>query len=296
MNSRMALNLALLAVVVALALIAYFQPGVEQETKPPSLLTLDPDMVDHITITPARKQAIVLAKDGTQWRIKQPIDARANSFRIDSLLQLAHTPVRKQYDVAQTDLKKFRLDHPQGVIRFNDTDIAFGDVDPLNNYRYVMVADKVAMITDSYAHYLQFNLENYVDTRVLPPASHITAIEMPGFDVSMADDGHWTVSSQDTDVTSDDIQVLVDEWQQVQALRVSRYQDDKPQGEIRITLGKDTAPFKLQLLQQDPELILGRKDIGMRYHFSDEQAQHLLQLPQKPQQPASGDEAADAGA
>jgi len=284
MNSRVILNIFLLLLVLTLVAIAYFQPGVEKAEKPASLLSLDPSQVNRISITPAEKHGITFERYGAGWRIKDPIDTRANNFRIDTLLQLARTPVRKQFDVAQSDISKFKLDKPAGNIRFNDIDIAFGDIDPINNYRYVMIADKVFMIADNYFHYLQFDLANYVDNHLLPPDSHLTAIELPDLVIKAQDNGQWSVSPEHPDLPADAVRSLMDEWRNVQALQVSRNHGDKVTGNIRITLDNRPAPLEFQILEREPDLILGREDIGMRYHISGDQAERLMKLAPENQQ------------
>ena len=285
MNSRVILNLVLLLVVAGLILVVYLQPGVEKEAKPPTLLSIGPDDVNRIEIKPASKDAITFAKKGSEWRIVSPLDARANTFRINALLRLTHTPVRKQYDVAPADLAKFKLDKPLGVIQLNDIKIAFGDSESINHYRYVMVDGKVYLTTDSYFQNLQTSLASYVDTRLLAPDSKIAAIELPDMTIKTGDKGEWLVHPEQTDMTVDAPQTLVDEWKEAQALRVSGYQGDTSQGTIKITLEKHTKPLEFQVLERDPELILGRDDIKMRYHISDEQADKLMHLEVKESQP-----------
>ena len=114
-----------------------------------------------------------------------------------------------------------------------------------------------------------------------PPGSHIVAIELPDLSVKVDDKGKWSVTPEHPDMEADAVQNLVDEWREAQALRVSRYQGDKAQGTVKITLDKQTTPLTFEILERDPELILGRADIGMRYHISDEQADRLMQLAKK---------------
>jgi hypothetical protein len=285
MNSRVILNLVLLLVVAGLILVVYLQPGVEKETKPPALLSIGPEDVNRIELKPASKDAITFAKKGSEWRIVSPLDARANTFRINALLRLADTPVRKQYDVAPVDLAKFKLDKPLGVIQLNDIKITFGDSESINHYRYVMVGGKVYLTTDSYFQNLQTSLASYVDTRLLPPDSRITAIELPDMAIKAGEKGKWSVHPEQSDAMADAPQTLIDEWQEAQALRVSGYQGDTSQGTIKLTLEKRAKPLEFQVLERDPELILGRDDIKMRYHISDEQADKLMHLAVKEPKP-----------
>jgi len=289
MNSRVILNFVLLAVVVGLILMVYFEPGVEKAAKPATLLSLTPEDVNHIALMPASKDVIKFEKRGSEWHIVAPLDARANAVRIDSLLRLTHAAVRKSYDVASADLEKLKLDTPLGVIQFNDIKIAFGDEESLNHYRYVMVGDKVYLITDNYFYNLQAGVANYIDTRLLPPDSHIVTIELPDMRVKVGDKGEWSVTPGHPDAAADAAQTLVDEWREAQALRVSPYQDDKALGAVKITFDKQAKPLTFEILARDPELILGRADIGIRYHISNEQAESLMQLAKKEPPPQKND-------
>jgi len=285
MNSRAILNIILLVVGVALVLIAYFQPGVQKPASPVPLLSIGPADVNRIKIMPATRQGITFEKNGSEWQIVEPIIARANNFRIESLLQLTHATVHKQYDVTPSDLENLKLSKPLGIIQFNDIKISFGDYESLNNHRYVMIDDRVYLISDNYLQYLQTDLASNVDTRLLPPDSRIVAIELPDLVIKSGDKGQWSVTPQHPDLPADAVQSLIDEWRNVQALRVSRYQGDKSAGKVRITLDNHSAPLDFQILEREPDLILGREDIGVRYHVSDDQAERLMQLSVEKQQP-----------
>jgi len=285
MNPRLILNFILLLVIVTLVLIAYFQPGVEKPVASVPLLIIAPADINRIGIMPAAKQGIIFEKEGADWRIIDPINARANKFRIESMLQLARTSIHKQYNVTQSDLEKFKLAEPLGVIQLNGIKIAFGDSESINSRRYVMIDGKVYLITDNYFHYLHIDLASYIDTLLLPPQSRIVAIELPDLTIKAADADRWSVSPEHPELPADAVQILLDEWRDVQALRVSRYQGDKAQGKIRITLDNQSTPLDFQILAREPEFILGHEDTGMRYHFSDGQARRLMQLSIENQQP-----------
>ncbi|QKQ25733.1 hypothetical protein [Candidatus Reidiella endopervernicosa] len=73
----------------------------------------------------------------------------------------------------------------------------------------------------------------------------------------------------------DAITALVESWQGAEAIEVTPYRDEPSIATITLTpRGGDT--ITLKMLATTPELILARAELGIRYHFSAEQAAALL--------------------
>ncbi|MDE2089529.1 MAG: hypothetical protein KGJ12_05870, partial [Gammaproteobacteria bacterium] len=88
-SARALLNLALLLLVAVLATFVALHPS-KKKPPPPRLTSLAPDQIKSIRIERHGHAAITLAKQaGGHWRIRAPIDAAANDFRINNLLRLA---------------------------------------------------------------------------------------------------------------------------------------------------------------------------------------------------------------
>src|SRR6266404_2954498 len=86
MRARWILNLVLAAIVIGLALLAYLKPSADKAGGTP-LTNLAPEAASRIRVERGG-QAIALAKTASQWRMTEPLPARANRFNVDSLLRV----------------------------------------------------------------------------------------------------------------------------------------------------------------------------------------------------------------
>ncbi|MCC7010838.1 MAG: DUF4340 domain-containing protein [Acidobacteria bacterium] len=89
-----------------------------------SVLKFSRDAVDTIRLEPAAGPAVTLARKGTDWRVSQPVDVRADFLAVDAILNRVSQGQMKAIvagDAAPpsaADLKKFGLDRPQLVATF----------------------------------------------------------------------------------------------------------------------------------------------------------------------------------
>jgi hypothetical protein len=133
MQSRSLLNIALFLVAVLLAVYIYDTDKKEQASSESEQLTqLSADEVTQISIQHNQRQ-IKLRREGGKWRMQQPIDIAANSFRIDTLLNMLKTVSHTAYSAAELELDKYGLSEASTSISFNNITIDFGVVNPINN-------------------------------------------------------------------------------------------------------------------------------------------------------------------
>jgi len=278
MNRRTALNLALLAAVAGLAALVYWEPGIERPAELPKLTSLAPADVTQIVIRPQRGAEIRLEKAQGAWMMHAPVAAHANEFRIEALLGITRADSHAQFDAGALDLAKFRLDAPATVLRLNDVELAFGGSEPLDNRRYVRAGAAVHLINEDYYYRLQTDYPAFVSNQLLPPQARPVQIRLPEFSVTRAEGG-WQLEPAQQPPAPDALNAFVDEWRRAQAVEVDRYEGEAARGALRVSFDGGAAPLEFLLLETEPELVLARADLGLRYHLTAEQAQRLLQPP-----------------
>ncbi|MGM0593617.1 MAG: DUF4340 domain-containing protein [Pseudomonadota bacterium] len=278
MQKKTLINLLLLLVVAALALVAVFEPGIEAPQKKPSLLGLEREAVKHIHIQRQERPDIELQRDGDGWRLLQPVEARASGFRIDSLLRVTDSKSLGTFAADTAMLSDYQLDTPKVVLTLNrDTTIAFGNNTPLDHRRYVLLDDTVHLVSDTIYYHLVGAYPTFVSQRPLPQGAQIEAITMPGLALRWQEN-RWQRSAEDVNASADDIARLIDAWRYASALQVKPY--DESEGEaVTIRLQGEKRPVKLLITAREPDLILARPELGIQYHFPAESATELLQLP-----------------
>ena len=133
-NSRLLLNIGLVIFVTTLILLVIFEPGLEKDTKQPSLIDIDIEQVNTIRII-HNEETTQLDKKNDKWVVTKPVTAEGNEFKINSLLNLVKTKSHAHYFTDEIDLVPIRLDKPRSRVFFNDIEVAFGNTQPINHQR-----------------------------------------------------------------------------------------------------------------------------------------------------------------
>ena len=278
MQSRILLNLGLLALVVALGLAIF---NLRDDSEDYQLTTLKPDDIRSIEIQ-HRDRYVVLKKQDDGWRMTHPINIPANNFRINSLLKLINTTAHASYDTSQLDLSRYKLDTPRTTLRIfdgsQDTLIAFGSSNPINRMRYVKVGERMFLIDDNFYPLVSSQIGTLISQRLLPDVDRITLLQLPELRIKKTDNGKWRLTPENAALSADNINALIDEWLHAEAFGVHDYMEREQLGDIDITVIHDGAPQTLRFTVTDTEpwLILARPDLGIEYHLNIEAYDKLL--------------------
>lgn len=281
-------NLALLLLVVVLALLAVYEPGVEKPAELPSLLTLERDAVNHIVIRRDGQDTIDLKKDnGGKWQLLQPVQAAASDFRIDSLLRITHTKSLADFPADKVKLPDYQLDKPRIELILNDTThIAFGSSTPLDQRRYVMLDGKVHLISDTLYYHLIGAYPTFIRLKPLPEDASIEAMHLPGLMLQWQAK-RWQVTPKPESFSADQVTRLLDAWKMASAVQVKSYDGSKGDP-ISLQLKGAVKPLNFIVTATSPDLVLARPDLGIEYHFPADSANTMLSLP-KPEKAKSTD-------
>ena len=278
MRGRLWLNLGLALLVVALAAVAWFQPG---KTPPPpsvTLTNLDPQTVKRIDFYPPRGAAFALVRDGKDWFIDSP-RLRAQPFRVETLLELPGAASAAQFTLADNKDNGFGVDPPQARVRFDDTEIAFGLTNPVGLRRYVRVGDAVHLIDDRFFHHAASTWVAWVDRRVLPEGVTLTALDLPGLTLRREGTAWQIEPASARRPAPTPITALIEEWQRAYAMDVEET-TAVPADAQALRLEWQGGALELALAQEGDEWLLYRRDAPVRYRFSANQGKRLLEIEQ----------------
>ena len=294
MKNRWLLNLALVLLVGALGLVATFRPGANKGPEPQTLTTLAADSVQRIRLQRPRQPDVVLEKTGDRWRLQAPRAARANTFRINELTQLASAPVTTRFLAPPDGLGKYGLDKPLATVFLNDAEIRFGAMHPLNNELYVLHAGQVQLVPASALRAASTPLEDLLSPALLDDKAKLLALRLPGFSLKQNDQGAWIRNPELKELASDRVNRFVDEWRYARALAIAAYTGKPARERIAIVVDDDGRPRTLEfgVLARKPELVLVRLDEQLEYHFPDDAVTRLLDLNPDPEPPAAPSNAA----
>ena len=288
MTPRAWLNLTLLAVVAALALVAVYEPGIEAPPPATTLTDLDPDEVTRIRIQRADAEAVLLENRDGRWRLREPVTVAANEFRARSLARIAAAESLGTLPPADDQLSDFGLAPAKVRLWLNERELAFGGSTALDHRRYVLTGGVLHMIDDRYQHHLTAGWPEMVATALLEPEWTPVAIELPDLTLRRGEGGNWTVDPPQPEAGTDDVLGLVDAWRQADAVWVRRLEAGEAEAVISIHLDGEETPLKFEIRGREPDLVLGRRDLGIQYHLSAESADRLLRL-REPETTAGGE-------
>lgn len=267
-------NLALAALVAALALFVYLKPGGDAATDF-ALSSLKPGAASLIRIERDGAAAIVLERKHDAWLLTAPFAARADELMVQRLLEIALA--KAAHRLAASDLARFDLERPEARLIIDGQTFSFGVVSAVSREQYVLTGDAVYTVSPRYGMALPGNAADLISRRLFAPDEVPARIELKDFAVAQRD-GRWTLSPGPEDLSQDDLHRWVDEWQLATALRVEPYAKGKAQGEIRLQL-KNGGKLTLGILSRGPEWVLLRPDERLQYHFFAEIAKRLLAPP-----------------
>jgi len=279
MSLRNLLNLTLAGVAVGLGLLAYFRPGLEPPPAEPAVTALQPAQVRQIEVTRLQRPALTFTRREHGWLLAGEPPLPAGEFQIKALLGILEAQSYRHYPAATLDLQKLGLDPPQATIQLDGTTtLGIGATDPLDNLRYVLHGTTVYLVEDRYQHLINADRTNFIERRLLNEAAVITRLALPELTLSLGNDGQWESNPNEPAIGSEAIRNLITEWQQASALFIRPYEPGAGGPEITLDLAGGNKPVVFTLLSRTPELILGRPDLGIQYHFSKGMEKRLLEV------------------
>ena len=276
MNSRLTLNLVLLISVSILAGVAFFEPG-KTRTESHPIAVIDEKALTQISLK--NRDSMRFEKLNGHWSLTTPFKAPANEIRIRQLMDIAKSNSEANYPADPNNRIPFELDKPKAVLTLGATVFSFGGTDPINMRRYVEVGDTLHLVNDNFFHHLTAQATDYVDKKLLPEAAKIREIQIPGLKATLGSDGKWSREPPSVDAESGrGISDLLAIWSSARAIEVKR--EDKPTAGDTIRIGLSEGPaIEFVIVQRQPDLILARRDLGLRYAVTAETASQLLNQP-----------------
>jgi len=306
MNPRSWLNLLMLLAIGGLIALVVYQPGIAPPPAAQPLTRIDPTDVQRLELQRPGQPGVILTRSGPrQWQMEQPFQSPASPF-IDAnlgLLLSAHSSVR--YPLAELDPANIGLQPPVATLQVDDTRIEFGDIDPIHGNRYVQVGKFIHLVPEHLTYYPKASAAELVSPALLPEAAVIERLQLPALPADTPDfgaapartlsrvDGSWRLEPA-LPLSGDALPGLINEWRHAQALSLSPLAadaaDDASLGTITLSLSQGD-PIALDIVSLTPDLVLLRRDTGLRYHFSAAQRNRLLRpsshnpVPTKPVKP-----------
>ena len=278
-NSRTLLNLALLLLVAALAAVVWFEPGLQKEPTGKPLTTLTPQQPQQLRLS-NKQGEVVLQRDGEGWSLQAPLKIAANQFRVEQLLNWFTITSVQSYEAAGLELAKLGLDQPQATLSTEEVELRFGDLDPINSRRYLLLNGVVHLVDESELNSVDAPWSEFVSPQLMAAGAKIKALTIPGLGEITQGDKGWRYSGETPPASADAMQRLVDSWRDASALSVEPVVPVEGGEKVMITFADDRPPLLLTLVRGHDELVLIPDNSMIEYRMGIEQGDALLQWPE----------------
>lgn len=227
MKSSYLTNFVLVCIIAAI--FWFNQQATTPEDNSNSFKHIDVHTINEIQLKHENNDDINLLKQDSNWQIVQPINAAANSTRVNLLLSLLDSPSHNQLlHPSDETLTQLGLKPIKSSLQLNEHIFVFGDREPLNKHRYVLYQNTVYLMDDTITPLLSTNASSFINNRLIADEYNITSIQLPFFDSqqfstaeSIAIDrnnGHW--QSLPAISAIDKLSKLIAFWQQAEAMQV----------------------------------------------------------------------------
>jgi len=293
MRKRWIINLLMLVLVAGIVAFLYLRPkantggGQEYAVSALKLADFDAIKVEFPTQAPLQFEK----KDGF-WRMTAPYKTRADQLSVQRILAVIAATSNDKF--AATDLEKFGLTNPQLRLKLNgqkgEEVFVFGTYNPVTEDQYLAYKDAVYLVKGIYSEAASVQSIELVDKMPLSPAeikqivgfnfAHLEQWEEAKLNVDIQD-GKWTSNHPKAKPSQDELNEWLEfSWKQGPAKQVELYTPDHkttyPSFDVKMSNGK-TVHF--DKIQEAPELLLGRADEGVLYHFSNDVGFTMLNPP-----------------
>ncbi len=271
MSRRLFINLLLFLCVIGLAIFLGRYEDKEIVEQEVTLTDIHPDSIHRIHIERRDLDDIIFQKQDDHWTMQSPFNLPANPSRIKVMLKLLQAHSYDRFSAPDNDLTPYMLAVPAVSIMLNDTRIAFGDINPLEEkLRYVLVKDTVHIINDSLFHQLQTSATFFLNPKLIPLDATIKSIHLPELTIDNIDNGKVSGAHHQ----------IINAWKQVESISVRKYEEIEAIDSIKIELGTGEL-IEFIIVSDRPGLILARPERGIQYHISNTVSDSLF--PTKPE-------------
>ena len=272
---RTHLNAGLAVVVAGLAVAVWFGQKKDEDKKPP-LTSLAPAAVETIAIEHQGSPTIKLVRQNGAWMLTAPVQAEVDPFEVNALVGLADTGLQQK--LSEGDLKELGLAPARYRVTINDQTIDFGGEEPLKYRRYVLVNSKeLGLINDPGSAAFDADYSDLVAKNLLPANAEITRIAAPGLSLEKTAAGVWN-SPDHPEAKPEQLLALVNAWKNAKAMFNGALDPEDIKAEpVTLTLA-DGRTLGFNIAARDPQLVLARPELGVRYTLAKTDADTLLKL------------------
>jgi hypothetical protein len=276
-KTRLILNLALLGLLVAIGLAAFFWPEPEAEPQI-RLSSLTRNDVNQVRVERRGKPAIELEKLGEgDWRMRAPYNSRADRYQMDRLIDLVSATAKQQ--LPRANLQRYQLDPAEVRVTLNGEVFEFGATNELTNEQYVAKDDAIYLVATFHGYNVPMEAAKILSHRLLAESEVPVAFDFGAWQVVRDERGDWTIAGKppvkDPEMSQDDLQQWLAEWRHAGGLTAEPYRGPRARERLAVSLS-DGRSVVFDIVSRRPEVRLVRTDENILYQFTEGSGNRLL--------------------
>ena len=292
MKNRWILNLLLLLTVAGLVTFLYLRPQIKnEESVAHAVSQLKLSDFTQLNIEYPTKAAATFEKINGYWLMNAPYKNRADQGSVQRILSIIAATSMEKFSA--NDLEKFGLNTPELKIKLNgktSEEFIFGTHNPVTDEQYMAHNNAVYLITGNYSEAANTQAIELIDKSAI---SAEEAKQISSFDFSRLEqwaetglkvninDGKWISSLKSAKLDQNEMNEWLDfSWKQNPAKSVELYNPDRkanlPSFEVILKNGNK---IHFDKIQESPEMLIGRPDEGIIYHYGNDTGFTMLNPP-----------------
>ena len=272
MKNKLWINLGLLVLTIVLTVFV-LSGGEEKEPEVQRISSIDKNSIDQIQVYRKDLDNFQFAKKDKDWFLTTPQKFRVNEARINAMLRMLEVESHAQLNPNDVDLSQLGLADPIVTMKLNDYEFQFGNTDAIDQRRYVLFQDKIHLTNDSLYQQLMTNAAFFADPNLIPDSFKISAIEYPENILEFIN-AQWQLKTL-IDIKPDQLKRIPFNWENAMAISAEPFAEPEDPTVIRIT-SEDNEVIQYVLVEKEPHLVLGRKDLGIQFHMGSDETNKLL--------------------
>ncbi len=276
LSRRWIINYFLIVLIIIFTYIGNkynVQTGYQEDR---SISNIKPAQVQSLSIQTA-DGSFELRRESDRWFVVEPVTWPANNINIERILSLTETETDSRLAASEIDLNELGLQFPRAVLQIDDTRVLFGDTNNIGARRYVLINDEVFLIPDAHLAFISGGLAGFADRRLLPSAVSFNVLTLPNQQLKRQDNGSWS-TDKGSDASPDQLNLLINNWQTLQANRVQVMDKNLAPRDRIIANSAEGKTFEFFLLSIEPDIIIANPSLDLQYHFDASQYYGLLEV------------------
>ncbi len=287
MIKRWLVNLGLLLLIGGIVAFLYLRPqDGHGGARPHEVSNLRIGDFSQLRVEFPTKAPVIFEKIDGYWHIVKPYKARADQMSVQRILSIVAAVSQEKFPAE--DLERFGLDQPKVKLKMDNEEFIFGTYNPVSGEQYVAYQDAVYLVESAYSESAGVQVTEMIDKSPLKPTEKVAGFNFARLeqweDIRLnvdLENGKWKASTDKAKPVADEMnEWLETTWIRSAATSVEPYTPNRnatyPSFEVKLEGG---GKVHFDKLQESPELLLGRPDEGMIYHFAPDLGFAMLNPP-----------------